>query len=78
MSINENKITDNELDRVVGGGFQPIEEFEDFLPGYLQRVNIAKGDPGYEVAERNGFIEWRQKTRNALAANIEELENIPH
>ena len=77
MSTNGNKVTDNELDGVVGG-FEAIVEFEDFLPGYLQRVNIAKGDPGYEAAEINGFNEWRQGTRNTLAANIAELESIPH
>jgi hypothetical protein len=74
MSINENKITDNELDGVVGGT-KPIVEFEDYLPAYLERVNIKVGDPGYAAAEKNGFNEWRTSTRATLAENIAELES---
>jgi hypothetical protein len=74
MSINENKITDNELDGVVGGG-KAIVEFADYLPGFLERAGVKKGDPNYDQTEINGFKEWRTNTRNALADNIAELKN---
>jgi hypothetical protein len=54
---------------------QQVPSFREYFSDYLERLGISESDPGYEQAFRNGFSEWRGKTKAILDANVQEIRN---